>query len=437
MRSILRCAFIALFLVVSVSADDHQTASVEVAIGAEMEIFPRTPDLVVLEGLGPHTLLSLTPEMEEPGLRRSASADGLALGMIPDLPEQQIFLNSVYARARARAIASNNSAQATATAWPSVDLINMLDEPILLRLFVHIPGRFPEADTAVPNDYFDRGSSDDNWVEYAAAVQSVSIITSWDYDPGGEDDGFIRPLQILRETRPSLSPGPAGPGAFDHIGFPFDIEYRLPVPPSITEFDDHIEVRLHGLGLWVRAYADAFSVLDGTSKPIMFRGAPSLCELAPPRRISEVLPNLDPLCRAGRAGASRAPICDCARDDNARSQRCAFSFIDFHLVQQLPAPAFAGEQVQVEWVINPAMDGEYSFRPEILIDGKWVSVQSKEKLAGKLMSGKEARTKLAFTMPSRPTVLRTRMTHLPKGAKQPIESQIDTVIALKKSKAKP
>lgn len=139
----------------------------------------------------------------------------------------------------------------------------------------------------------------------------------------------------------------------------------------------------------------------------------------------------DPLCRVGRRGS--VPECACARDEQFR-QRCAFTFSDLFVKLLLDGAAQAGEKVDVEWSLLPwaLASGEYWLQPELLVDRKWVPAGAKEKLGGKLAEGKEARTRFSFTMPDHPTILRTRLFHLPTGAKKPIESKIDTRVALRR-----
>lgn len=430
MRSIL-CALVCVLLpLASVSA---QTAVAEVAIGAELEVLPRSVDLGVLPGPDPYTTLELEPETETAAAMRSATTGELILATIGGDDEDPILLNTMFARAYARAAAGDDAARAKAIAAPAFDLVNALDEPMLLRLLVRIPSAFPTPAGPVPSEFFDRGSVANSAAEVARTEQFVVIIPSWGTDPVVD---IMRPVALIRATRDPLVAGPPEPAAFDTFGVPFATEYRIAVPPSYIQIGDTLELRLHTLTLWVKAEALAVSVLDSVTKPVIFKGLPPLCELAPPVNIAEALGYTpDPLCRAGRNGAARPPICNCTRDDAARGQRCAFLFSDFVVAQQLPTPPKPGEQVNVEWAIQPLTDGEYWLAPEIYVDGKWMPVQTKGKLGGKLAEGKEARAKLAFTMPSRPTILRTRMFHLPNGAKQPIESQIDTIIPMRKVKA--
>ena len=433
MRVVLGCLFVLLLSIPVTADDDHQTASAEVAIGASLEVLPRSRDLGTVGVIwGLSTWTSVRPERERPSATRSVSAQQLALGTFPADSPEPFGINTMYARAFAKAVSSNDGARARALARPSLDLLNELDEWMPLTLLLRIPGRFPSADG--PSAYYMRGSADDNYAEYTSALQLVKIIPWWNWDPMSREGREIVAFAAFRENRLSLDPGSAGPGpsSFDTFGVPFQEEFRISVPPSIVHFDGIVDIRLYQLMLWVEVDADTVSALDA-SAPVVFKGIRSFCEKTASPTQDELFPDLDPLCRAGRADAPA--FCKCTRDLNASQQRCTFTFPDFQVVQEIPAPALPGQPVEVEWTIHPSADGgEYWFKPEMYLNGEWVSIGSKQKLGGKLMAGKASRTKMTFTMPERPVLLRTQMFHQPDGAKQPIESQIDTVVAMRKAK---
>jgi hypothetical protein len=409
------------------AAQDHQTATASVSIGADLEVLDRPAGLILSsEGFG-YSSLELVPAVGTATAESDGVADMLALDIAYGL----------WGRARARVLASNDTARAEARAYPRFGVLNDLDTPLDLRLQLRVPGAFPMPGSMppVPNAYDYSGEVDSNWAEIAQTTQRVAIL-------GSPEIGL--PIYVLdnrRETRPSVPPPgiPNGPVNFNAFGVPFTREFTVRVPSSVivTETEDEILVEFvwYAIGLWVLAEARAVSILEGTaSEPVTF-DEPELCELAPPRHLIPGLLERDRLCRTLGAGS---PICSCLRDNALRNQRCTFTFRDFFLSQQFIAPALAGQEVQVEWTLLPWMtgEGEYWLSPEILVNGKWIPIAANKKLGGKLTQGKEARTKASFTMPSRPTILRTRMFHQPKGAKQPIESEMQTMVALRKPKLK-
>lgn len=426
MRTII-VALLSSLVVVAVAAEDppHRTARAEVAVAAELEILPRSADLLVVPALVEDLWITLEPEVETATAMRSATAQALAPGSDIDDPEP-IFFNTLYARASASSLASDDFASAEGRANPLVDLLNFTDGPLLARLLVRIPGRFPGE--AADSPFFDRGSVDDDEAEHARVWQAVSIIPDWAID----DSEIMWPLNISRETERPTGTFPSFPDAFEHFGVAYETEYRIAVPTNFVDRGDVVEVHFRGITLDVVASTRTASILGGGSSEAVIAPRP-LCELAPPRRIQDLRPHASPLCRAGRANARRPPFCDCEVEISF-GKRCTFLFADFVVAQQLPPPVTPGQMVEVEWTIHPSVDGEFWFEPQIVADNKFVSLPAKEKAKGKLTAGKEASVKVAFAMPSRPTLLRTRMFHLPKGAKKPIESQIDTMVPMRKLK---
>ena len=112
-----------------------------------------------------------------------------------------------------------------------------------------------------------------------------------------------------------------------------------------------------------------------------------------------------------------------------------FTTSDFFATVRLPAPAYAGQPVDPEWTILPTDDpAEFWMKSEMYVGGKWIPVEQKGKPAGKFTEGKASTIRMSWTMPSTPTMLRTRLFHLPKGAKQATESTMTTMVALSKPK---
>ena len=101
MRSMLRWMFVSLLFVVApgaIAEDDHRTATVEVAVGAELEILPRAADLIIVPAVdGPDTTFEFLPETETATATRSATADALVPGQDPVEFPVPIELNTLYA----------------------------------------------------------------------------------------------------------------------------------------------------------------------------------------------------------------------------------------------------------------------------------------------------------------------------------------------------
>lgn len=425
MRSLYALLIVLLLATTLLAGDDHQTAEAEASIGADLEVMTRDPDLGVADGY-PDTLIVMTPEVEDPGSTRMASAEALMLGTLAQ---------TVYARVHATAVASDAGATIHARSGPFVELVNARDDPMFVTIRVRVPGAFPTpaGPPYAMSDYRLRASTDDNWAELARVSQQVSVVASPFIEAAS-----IRVLDVQRETRPPLTSGepiPDDPVIYDVYGIPFQHDYTVIVPPSFVQADPStIEIRPYPIGLWVIAEARALSVLPGSaSEPIQFE-MPELCTLsAPPDAVRNRFADLDSLCRAGRAGA--APVCKCLRDDALRSQRCTFNFPDFFATVRLPAPAYAGQPVDPEWTILPTGDpAEFWMKSEMYVGGKWIPVAQKGKLDGKFTEGKTNTIRTSWTMPSTPTMLRTRLFHLPKGAKQATESTMTTMVALSKPK---
>jgi hypothetical protein len=422
MRSFLASIPLVLVLLPGAAADDHQTAAAEAAIGADLEILTRHANLAVVAGPAPELVTVVDPEVAEPGSMRTAVVDALVLDVA----------QSMYARTHATAVASNAAARVYLRSAPVFDLINSGDDPLPVQIRVRVPGAFPTpgGPPYEPSAYLINGSTDDNYVEVARARQHVSVVSSPYIEGGG-----VSILEVNRETRDALGTDiPPGPGRFDQFGVFFQRDYTATVPPSFVQVDEStIEIRLYPIGLWVIAEATAVSILEGTtSEPITF-DMPELCAVAaPPDVVRNPLAGFDPLCRAGRAGES--PACRCLRDDTLRSQRCSFTFPEFFATVRLPSPAVAGERVDAEWTILPGAPAEFWMKSEIFANGKWIPIDDKGRTSGHLTEEKTTSLRTAWTMPGTPTLLRTRFFHLPKGAKQPVESQMTTMVALRKEK---
>lgn len=428
MRSASRWTFIALLLLAVPAASFAQSASSRAAVGASLEVLTRNPDLVILAQPGSPTTLTLEPAVGSPGTHAAGTASAVRLDVA----------RTLYARVSVDTLATEGSAHAEALAEPRFDVLNQLDTPMEVHLRVSVPGEFPTPGGLEPNPYFDEGSTYDAYMAYARVRYFVTALApiSVEGDPGYA-------LGVLRESRPALGPLPGTPGGpthFDSVGVPFFTDYVTLVPPSFTAHDDVIEIILWDIGLHVRAESISQAYTSLASFPLVVADAPS-CPTAPTSAAhasaAARLAVRDPLCRAGRSGAAPVPLCGCLRDDARRSQRCSFLFSDLDASVLLPAPARAGERVDADWTFRPWTlgDAEVSLSAEILEDGKWKPVPAKLP-SGNMSDGKEVRAKIAFDMPKRPTILRTHLTHLPKGAKTPIESSFDTVIALKTGSAK-
>jgi hypothetical protein len=425
MRGALVWSCCLLLFAASLAGDDHQTARAFVSVGADLEILDRAvPDMAVLNNSSGYTSEEMEPEVETPAATRLAEAEMVALDIAYGL----------WGRAHARAVASNSSARAEARAYPGFDLVNISDNPISLRVRVRIPGALPIPGGLSPNPYELSGEVDSNWAEVASTRQQVAVWASPDI---GGTPGYI--LNVDRRNRAPIPPPglPDGPVHFDAIGVPFTRDFTITVPSGfhVTETDSEIiiEVVVESMGLWVFAEAEALSILEGTAQaPVKF-AEPERCDLFRPRPPFPVgFPDRDRLCSVIGAGS---PVCSCLRDPR-HNQRCSFTLEDLFVTQELVSPALAGETVHLEWSVLPWMtgDGEFTLRAEIFANGKWMPIAVKEKLGGKLKDGKDAKAKASFTMPSHPTIVRTRMTHLAKGAKQPVESEIRTMVALRKPK---
>lgn len=409
---------------VSSHADDHQTARVEIAAGATLELLTRTPDLRVLANLDDDIFVGL--EDPEPGVTREGDAEMIKLAIA----------STLWGRASLNAVATDAGTMVRAVAQPGFLLFNNLDTPMEVQFRVTVPGTFPGA--SEPNLFFWRSSIDNNFTEISHAVIDVSVL-------GGSDvEGTpIHVVDVRRETRPAAGlpiDTPSGPEAFDLFGVPFQRDFSVTIPPArqVIERDGEGVVEIiSGDAFALRVFTEGFvqsRISSGSPIPLQF-AEPDFCAAEPPRTVVPLTPQIrDRLCNTGRAG-SASTACSCLRDDG--DQRCAFTFPDLFVTLQIPAPVLAGQSVDAEWTILPwATEGDYWLVPELWDGRKWIPLETKAKLGGKLIEGKESKAKLTFTMPSTPVMLRTRVFHLPKGAKSPIESHLDTAIPMRTPNAK-
>ena len=423
-------ALLVCVLAAPLDAEDHRTARVEISAGASLELLTRTPDLGILVFLWPDT--SITLEAPELDVMREAHAEMIKLPIA----------STLWGRASLGAVASNADTEVSAIAQPTFQLYNHLDTPMEVRFRVTVPGAFPRPFPAEPEPtpFFWRSSIDDNYSEISHAIINISVVG------GPRVEGTpIRVFEMFRETRPAAGlpvDTPSGPEAFDIVGVPFQRDFSVMIPPARTVFElppgeEGVIEEYRGQEFGLRVLLVGFvhsEIAAAPEVPFSFEEA-DFCAAEPPRAIVPLTPTLsDRLCNAARAdGAS--PACSCHRDNAFRSQRCAFTFPDLFVTLQTPGAVPAGQPVDAEWTILPwATEGDYSLVPELWDGRKWIPLDTKSKLGGKLIEGKESKAKLTFTMPSTLVMMRTRVFHLPNGAKSPIESHLDASIALLKPK---
>jgi hypothetical protein len=146
----------------------------------------------------------------------------------------------------------------------------------------------------------------------------------------------------------------------------------------------------------------------------------------------------DRFCRVDRFGEvtgvpAFTPACSCFRDDALRSMRCGFYFPDLFLVARFPLPLIPGQDIKVDWSLNPwAPFAGQPYRMEAVLDwmGKEIPVEGRGKLEGRLREDKIGSETLLFTTPFEPAVLRTTLQHLPVGGQLPVTSLTEILIAL-------
>jgi len=422
MRQSLFVAFLVCALAAPIHADDHQTARVEIAAGATLELLTRRADLGMIVDFDDDTVVDL--EDAQPGVTRDGSAQMIKLAIA----------RTLWGRASLIAVASDATTTVRAIAQPSFLLFNSLDTPMEVRFRVTVPGTFPGE--SEPNAFFWRSSIDNNYYENSHAFIFISVLG------GSRVEGVpIRVVDVRRETRPAagVPPGtPSGPASFDLFGAPFQRDFSVTIPPSVGIVERGGETVLEpslgdAFGLRVSIEGLALSHLP-SDFPLQFE-EPDFCAAEGPRTIVPLTPKVrDRLCNVGRAGGASS-ACSCSRDDELRSQRCAYTFPDLFVTLQIASPVLAGQSVDAEWTILPwATEGDYWLVPELWDGRKWIPLDTKAKLGGKLIEGKESKAKLTFTMPLQPVMLRTRVFHQPNGAKSPIESHLDTAIAMRRPK---
>lgn len=424
MRQPLFAAFLVCAVALPIHAGDHQTARVEIAAGATLELLTRTPDLGMIADYGTGTRVILEEDPES-GVTREGNVETIMLAIA----------STLWGRASLSAVASGSMGTAgtmvRAIAKPGFLLYNNLDTPMEVRFRVTVPGMFPGE--SEPNAFFWRSSIDNNYYEVSHAFVGVSVL-------GGPrvSDVPYSVVDVRRETRPAAGPPPGtpdGPAAFDLFGVPFRRDYSVTIPPAHVAVlrDGEWVIELVGDELGLRVFTEGFVLSALPSDfPLTF-AEPDLCAVEPSREVDPLTPTIrDRLCNVGREGGASS-ACSCNRDDARREQRCAFTFPDLFVTLQIPAPVLAGQSVDAEWTILPwATEGDYSLVPELWDGRKWIPLETRSKLGGKLIEGKPSKAKLTFPMPSTPVLLRTRVFHQPEGAKSPIESYLDTTIALRK-----
>jgi len=225
------------------------TAHYLAAIGAEVEVLTRDPDLAVIDPLEDTSVMQPDPG---PGVTfvYDHAADGIPIF-------QTAFVRAM-SEGTASWIGSGDPANASGLARAQVvfGLVNNRDTAMEVGIRVNIPGRrFPELTL---NDYRDEGSVDLDPSEVASARYGVRIAVD---DPiTGIPDGDTYVFLAQRSTRDD------GVGTlFNAVGVPFHQDYTLTVPPSFVVMGSTIEIRVYNLYVIVFAAGQAISAYSGSA----------------------------------------------------------------------------------------------------------------------------------------------------------------------------
>jgi len=237
-------------LLVLASPEASAVAHYRAAIGAEVEVLTRRPEIAVIEPLS--RTAHESPEAG-PGVSFSweSAADTLAIA------------NSGFVRAQVEGTATfldGSPDPANAGGWAhssvTLGLVNLSDSALPIDIRVKVPGRyFPELTL---NEYLDEGSVDSDPSEVAEVQFGIRLVV----DPQvtglpGDGDTFV--LRVHRSTRDS------GIGTvFNSFGLPFSRTYTVMVPPSTIVNGSDIEIKIFNLGLWASAEGKALSLFSGS-----------------------------------------------------------------------------------------------------------------------------------------------------------------------------